>query len=180
MAEPDPDTGLFPGQEPLPRLSELPNQTAVQTLLRLERDFGPEAVQTQRWLDEHMQYSMDAYIDQAFEPGRTWPKPPEPTDSELEWCKQPLEELHEWAFEDVCEYYDRSRNYENWTDSEADHFHAWAAAQQKEYERRELVAFDIYAKRRGFMGCRDPVRWKDLAPNDTTTVRLPLFPSFPV
>ena len=35
--------------------------------------------------------------------------------------------------------------------------------------RRELVAFDLYAKRRGYMGVKDPVRWKDLAPNDTTT-----------
>jgi hypothetical protein len=39
----------------------------------------------------------------------------------------------------------------------------------EQFCRRELVAFDLYAKRRGYMGVKDPVRWKDLAPNDTTT-----------
>jgi len=32
-----------------------------------------------------------------------------------------------------------------------------------------LAALDLYAKRRGYMGCKNPVRRKDLAANDTTT-----------
>ena len=36
----------------------------------------------------------------------------------------------------------------------------------EEFCRRELVAFDLYAKRRGYMGVKDPVRWKDLAPRE--------------
>lgn len=204
LDEPDPDTGLFPGQKPMPRLDELQNQTAVQTLLALERDFGPGSVQTQRWLGQYMDEALATHIDNNVEPHWT---DPEPTESEIQWCQEPLAELHEWAFEDMCAYYDRSRNWENWTESEEAAFNSWADTQQKvsshtptprlhcfqhstctfaartlpqkpgifthehaqEYERRELAAFDLYAKRRGYMGCKDPVRWKDLAPNDTTT-----------
>eukprot|EP00802_Teleaulax_amphioxeia_P010086 Tamp_10111.p2 GENE.Tamp_10111~~Tamp_10111.p2 ORF type:complete len:184 (+),score=33.85 Tamp_10111:605-1156(+) len=87
----------------------------------------------------------------------------------VQWCTEPMDELHQWSFDDMCEYYERSRNWTNWTDSEALDFHNWAEAQQKEYRARELAALDLYAKRRGFMGCKDPVRRKDLAANDTTT-----------
>jgi predicted outer membrane repeat protein len=167
--EPDPDTGLFPGQGSLPRLSDLKNQSALQTLLRLERDFGPGAPQTQLWLAKHVDESLARHVDREFEPGNRWPEPPEPTESELEWCCEPLDELHNWAFDDVCEYYERSRNWENWTESEAGKFWNWAAEQQREYDARELAALDVYAKRRGYMGCKNPVRRQDLSANDTTT-----------
>lgn len=167
--EPDPDTGLFPGQGRLPRLSEFKNQTAVQTLLQLERDFGPGSMQTRSFLDDHLSATVERHVDAEFEPGIRWSKPPEPTDSEWEWCVEGLEELHQWSFADMCAYFERSRNWKNWSDSEARDFHTWAEAQQKEYKARELAAYDLYAKRRGLMGCKDPVRWKDLEQNDTTT-----------
>ena len=36
----------------------------------------------------------------------------------VQWCTEPMDELHQWAFDDMCEYYERSRNWTNWTDSE--------------------------------------------------------------
>jgi hypothetical protein len=126
-------------------------------------------MQTRSFLDDHLSATVERCVDAEFEPGIRWSKPPEPTDSEWEWCVEGLEELHQWSFADMCEYFERSRNWKNWSDSEARDFHTWAEAQQKEYKARELAAYDLYGKRRGLMGCKDPVRWKDLQQNDTTT-----------
>ena len=39
--------------------------------------------------------------------------------------QEPLEELCQWAHKDTEEFYRRGEGWMNWTDEEADAFHAW-------------------------------------------------------
>ena len=82
--------------------------------------------------------------------GRDWGN----WEKKSQWCCEPLNELHEWAFDDVCEYYNRGRDWGNWTEAQVS-AHKNLIRRRKRRRERERLGFGVEEKEGGGEGSEE-------------------------
>eukprot|EP00960_Hanusia_phi_P038903 753656-Hanusia_phi.AAC.4 len=139
------------------------NQTFAKKYLKLRAKFGVDSVEVRSVFNEHLGYLGGILLERHFAPNGTWPKYLMPSRAESKWLQEPFYELHDWSFEDMEEFYERSRGWNNWSDVDFKQFKQWRAEREEEFKALRTKVLNEYCRRRGFKyGYADPVYLEDL------------------